>query len=106
MENKFDVQVQIHDYDGWGRYVIVEEKRMTRDELFELKEKARQSVKLDWKNLPSEMRHVVYYAELLDKDGLVWFAGVYMHGEVYDDKDFERIFNAEDIGYVGAFHKR
>jgi len=36
----------------------------------------------------------------------VWFAGIFMHGQAYTDKDFEDIFWKPNVGYVGAFHKR
>ena len=100
-----EITVQIHDYDGLGNYHIVDEKKLTKDETILLRSTARSSVKVDWSKLPKEATHIVYYAELINKDGEVWFAAAYMHGEAYDDKEFERIFNQEEIGYVGAIHK-
>jgi len=101
-----EITIQIHDYDRFGRYLIVEERKATKAEVLDLKKKARESVKVEWDKLPKEVRHIVYYGELLDKDGEVWFAGIYMHGEAYGDKDFYRIFTRPDVGYVGAIHKR
>ena len=101
-----EISIQIHDYDRAGRYVITEDRKATLDEVHELKETARKSVKADWWRLPREATHIVYYAEMLDKDGEVWFAGIYMHGEAYDESEFDRIFHQPNIGYVGAIHKR
>lgn len=100
------ISLQVHDYDNCGRYRIVLDCTATLEEVFEWKEKARRSVKLEWDKLPESARHIVYYAEMVDKQNCVWFAAVYMHGEAFDDSEFERIFWAEDIGYVGAFHKK
>lgn len=100
------IQVQIHDYDRCGIYHIVEDREATSSEVAELKKRARASVHADWGRLPEEARHIVYYAELLDVRGEVWFAAVYMHGEAYCDSDFYRTFTAPDVGYVGAVHKR
>ena len=101
-----EICIQIHDYDSWGRYLITEDRKATLQEAHELKEKARKSVKVDWNALPQEATHIVYFAEMLDKDGDVWFAGIFMHGEAYDEAEFERIFQQPEIGYVGAIHKR
>lgn len=100
------IKIQVHDYDMIGNYRIVEERIATRREVVELKKKARESVKLDWDAIPKDFTHVVYYGELLDKKGNVWYAGIYMRGECFQDGDFHRIFNAKDVGYVGAFHRR
>lgn len=101
-----EITIQIHDYDPLFGYRIVEDRKATKAEVLDLKKKARESVKVEWDKLPKEVRHIVYYGELLDKDGEVWFAGIYMHGEAYGDKDFYRIFTRPDVGYVGAIHKR
>jgi len=100
------VCIQVHDYDRYGFYHIVDDRNATIEELAELKEKARKSVHLDWNELPKEADHVVYYAEVLGNDGEPWFAAIYMHGEAYCEKEFDRIFHGKSIGYVGAFHKR
>lgn len=105
MEAEQKISIQIHDYVN-GIYRIVEDRKATWAEVRELKEKAISSVKIDWDNLPPSATHVVFYGELIDKNGDVWFAGIYMHGEAYDDTEFDRIFTAKDVGYVGAFHKR
>ena len=102
---KKEICIQIHDYDPIGRYRIIEDRKATRDEVLDLKEKARKSVHLSWDELPAEAAHIVYYAELLDKDGKVWFAGIYMHGEAYNDISFDTLFTQPCIGYVGAYHK-
>ena len=101
-----EIKIQIHDYDSCGCYRITESRMATIEEVRKLKEKARQSVKLDWDKLPPEFTHIVYYGELLDENQEVWFAGIYLHGEAYTDEGFCGIFNAEDIGYVGAYHRR
>ena len=103
-----EIVAQIHDYDSWGLYRIVEERKITEAERIELKHKARESVKtpVDWSALPKESKHIVYYAELLDNDDEVWYVGIYLKGESYDDEMFYKVFNREDIGYVGAIHKR
>ena len=101
-----EVSIQIHDYDKYGNYHIVEDRKARICELAKLKEEARKSVKPEWNKLPDECTHIVYFAELLDENSEVWFAGIYMKGEAYDDKEFEAIFNAKNIGFVGAFHKR
>jgi hypothetical protein len=101
-----EISIQIHDYDLAGRYVIIEDRKATLDEAHELKEKARKSVNAEWQKLPPEAAHIVYYAEMLDKDGEVWFAGIYMCGEAYNEAGFDRIFHRPNIGYVGAIHKR
>lgn len=100
------ITVQIHDYDRCGFYHIVEDRKASRQEVVDLKKRTRESVHVDWEKLPRESRHVVYYAELLDKRQNVCFAAVYMHGEAYDDKEFDRIFYRPDIGFVGAIHKK
>jgi len=105
MEQDQEISIQIHDYEN-GIYRIVEDRKATWAEVQELKEKARSSVKIDWDNLPPKATHVVFYAELLDENGDVWFAGIFMHGEAYGDYDFDMIFTAKNVGYVGAFHKR
>ena len=101
-----EIQIQIHDYDRAGRYLIVEDRKAGAEEVASLKKKALQSVNLSsWDVLPENARHIVYYAELLDGAGEVWFAAIYMHGEAYDDAEFDRIFTRPEIGYVGAYHK-
>jgi len=106
MERK--IKVQIHDYDACGRYLITEEGEITNEERVALKHKARESVitPVDWSSLHEDLRHIVYYAELLDKDGEIWYVAIFMHGEAYPDDEFYRVFTQKDIGYVGAFHKR
>ena len=101
-----EISIQVHDYDNVGRYLIVEDRKTTRKEVAELKARARASVHADWDKLPEQARHIVYYAELLDKDGDVWYASIYMHGEAFDETEFGRVFNRPDIGYVGAVHKK
>lgn len=100
------IKIQIHDYDRCGIYHIVAEREVTRKELYGLKKAARESVRVEWDKLPEASRHIVYYAELLDKEGEPWFAAVYMHGEAYDDSSFYRLFPVPGVGYVGAIHKR
>ncbi len=104
MENV--ITIQVHDYDRCGRYVITEDRNTNIDEAHELREKARESVKIAWDALGPEYTHVVYYAELENSTQGVWFAGIFMHGQAYTDKDFEDIFWKPNVGYVGAFHKR
>lgn len=99
------IDIQIHDYDNAGRYRIVEDRQATQKELNELKNKARLSVKPLWDYLPKESEHIVYYAEMLNNVGNVWFAAIYMHGEAYTDDDFYETFCTPQIGYVGAIHK-
>ena len=99
------IKIQIHDYDTAGRYLITEDREGTIMDAIELKRRARSSVKAAWDKLPKEARHIVYYAELLDKSGEVYFAAIYMHGEAYTEDDFFRIFGAHGVGYVGAIHK-
>ena len=101
-----EISIQIHDYDAAGRYLIIEDRKATMAEVKALKEKARKSVKLAWDKLPERVKHIVYYGELLDKSGKVWFAAIFMHGEAYGDSDFDMIFTAKNVGYVGAYHKR
>lgn len=101
-----EISLQVHDYDNAGRYLITEDRKASRAEVAELKKKARASVHADWGRLPEEARHIVYYAELLDKRGDVWFAAVYMHGEAFDEAEFDRVFHQQHIGYVGAVHKK
>lgn len=100
-----EIQIQIHDYDRGGLYRIVEDRKASIEEVKSLKKKALQSVRLCWDVLPETARHIVYYGELLDKDGEVWFAAIYMHGEAYDDREFYRVFTRPGVGYVGAYHK-
>lgn len=100
------INIQIHDYDSCGRYLIVEDRKVTPEYVHELKEKARRSVNVNWGKLPPEATHIVYYAELLDSQDEVCFAAIYMHGEAYDEAEFDRIFHQPNIGYVGAIHKR
>jgi hypothetical protein len=101
-----EIQIEIHDYDRVGRYLIMEDRKASLEEVEILKEKARKSVNLSsWDVLPEEARHIVYYAEMLDKDENVWLAAIYMRGEAYDDAEFDRIFTRPEIGYVGAYHK-
>lgn len=101
-----EINIQVHDYDSNGFYRIVLDCNATVDEVREWHKKARESVKVDWDKLPPEATHIVYYAELVDKQNCVWFVGIYMHGEAYDEKDFDRIFCKPEVGYVGAIHKR
>ena len=101
-----EITIQIHDYDPFFWYRIVEDRKATKAEVLDLKKKARESVKVEWDKLPKEARHIVYYGELLDKDGEVYFAGIYMHGEAYGDSEFDRPFTRPEVGYVGAIHKR
>lgn len=103
---KKQISIQVHDYDRIGRYHIIDERKATREDVVELKRKARASVKVDWDSLDPRLTHIVYYAELVDKRDKVWYAAIYMHGEAYDDDTFYRIFHRPDIGYVGAIHKR
>lgn len=100
------INIQIHDYDRLGNYRIVEDRKATKNEVLQLKWKAQASVRADWDKLPKEARHIVYYAELLDRSGNVWYASIYMHGQAYDEKDFDRTFHTPVIGYVGAIHKK
>lgn len=100
------ISIQIHDYDKIGRYLIQEEREVSMEEAMELKKQARKSVKVDWDILPSECTHIVYYAELLNDEGEVWYAAYFMHGQAYDEYEFDRTFYRKDIGYVGAIHKR
>ena len=100
------ITIQIHDYDRCGFYHIVDDRQATRQEVVELKKKARESVRIEWDKLPQEARHIVYYAELLDKKEETCLVAIYMHGEAYSDNDFFRIFTRPDVGLVGAFHKR
>lgn len=102
---KKEISIQIHDYDSAGRYLIIEDRKASPEEVQALKEKARKSVRLAWDQLPESARHIVYYGELLDKDGNVWFAGIYMHGEAYEDAEFDRLFTRPEVGYVGAYHR-
>lgn len=101
-----EISIQIHDYDSCGRYVITEDRKGTLLEAQELKAAAHDSVKVEWWKLPREVTHVVYYAEMMDANGEVWFVAIYMHGEAFNETDFERIFHQPNIGYVGAIHKR
>ena len=101
-----EIRIQVHDYSPWGPYSIVEDRTATPEEVHELKERALKSITVDWGRLPKEATHIVYYAELLDRKGEVWFAGIYMKGEAYADAEFERIFQRPEVGYVGAIHKR
>ena len=78
---------------------------MTTEELLKLHNEAINSVKVDWSKLPEGATHIVYYAEMLNEQREVWFAGIYMKGEAYSDEEFYRIFTAPNIGYVGAIHK-
>lgn len=101
------IAIQVHDYDNIGRYRIILDCNATIEEVREWKKKALKSVRVDWNALPQEATHIVYYAELVDKQNCVQFAAIYMHGEAYDEKNFERLFQTrEDIGYVGAIHRR
>lgn len=104
MEKK--IKIQVHDWDDLNIYRIVEEKNVSLEEVQELKERARKSVIIDPTALPEEIRHIVYYAEMLDKDGEVWFAAAYMGGHGYSEGVFNETFCRSDVGYVGAFHKR
>ncbi len=101
-----NINIQIHDYDSNGFYRIIADYDTSMEECHELRKKACESVKPDWDKLPPKATHIVYYAELVDKQNRTWFAGIYMHGEAYDDKEFDRIFCQPNVGYVGAFHKR
>lgn len=101
-----EISIQVHDYDNVGRYRITLDCNASVEEANEWKKKARESVKVDWESLPKEATHIVYYAELVDQQNCVWFAGIFMHGEAYDDKEFDRIFCKPNVGYVGAIHKR
>lgn len=103
MEKK--IKVQIHDYDALGRYRITDEREVTKEEMLNLRQKAKESIKLDWDSLPETFNHVVYYAERLDKKGDISTAAIYMHGEALVESSFNGVFNQPDIGYVGAFHK-
>ena len=103
---KDTVTIQVHDYDRCGFYHIVEDREATREEVCELRKRAHDSVNADWDRLPKEAAHIVYYAEMLDNSGEPWFAAIYMHGEAYDDHEFNRIFCAPQIGLVGAIHRR
>ena len=100
------ITIQIHDYDRCGFYHIVEDRLATRQEVADLKKKARESVRIEWDKLPQAARHIVYYAELLDKSDEPWLVAVYMHGEAYDDQEFYRIFTRPGVGLVGAIHKK
>jgi len=100
------ITIQIHNYDNAGRYIIVEDRKATSREVSEMKKEARASVRAEWDKLPTECRHILYYAELLDKNGNVWYAAIYMHGEAFTDGDFFGIVDRPDIGYVGAIHKK
>lgn len=104
--NDTKICIQVHDYDNTGRYRITQDGHATPEEIQKLKERARDSVILDWTQLPDDAAHVVYYAELIDKQNKVAFVGIYMRGEAFNERDFERIFHRSEIGYVGAFHKR
>lgn len=101
-----EISIQVHDYDNAGRYLITEDRKATLQEVAELKKKARASVHADWDRLPEWARHIIYYGELLDKSGEVWFAAIFMHGEAYPDDEFFHIVDRHDIGYVGAIHKK
>lgn len=102
-----EITIQVHNYDHNGVYRIVLNCDATMEECRDWKKKALQSVKVDWSKLPEDAAHIVYYAELVDKQNCAWLAGVYMHGQAYNEKDFKRLFQArKDIGYVGAIHKR
>ena len=48
-----EISIQIHDYDSCGRYLITEDRKATLQEAYELKEKARKSVKADWWRAPT-----------------------------------------------------
>lgn len=100
-----EIKVQIHDYDSYGFYRIVADIDTTMEECYALRKKAQESVKVDWESLPKEASHIVYYAELVDDQNCAWLAAVYMHGEAFNDKEFDRIFTRPDVGYVGAYHK-
>lgn len=101
-----EISIQIHDYDSAGRYRIIEDRKANKWEIEMLKTKARLSVRTDWDKLPHDARHIVYYAELLNKKGEVWYVSIYMHGEAYNETEFDRIFHQQYIGYVGAIHKK
>lgn len=100
------ISLQVHNYDNIGRYRITLDCNATIEEIREWRKKAHESVKVNWDALPKDATHIVYYAELVDKQNCVWFASVYMHGQAYNEKDFDRLFaTRRDIGYVGAIHK-
>lgn len=119
MNNMADkITIQVHDWDSAGRYRIVREEQVSKEELVALKKQARNSARenLDWDVIDEQNKewcslngtrfcHLLYYAELLNEHGDIWFAGIYMHGQAYIESDFERITNRQDIGYVGAFHR-
>lgn len=101
------ISIQVHDYDNCGNYRIVDNRRATLSEAQGLRKKAIASIgRVDWDKLPPECTHVVYYAELDNSTQGVWFAGIFMHGQAYTDRDFEDIFCKPNVSYVGAFHKR
>lgn len=100
------ITIQVHDYDKFGNYRIIENKNTTLAEAQELRKKAIASIgRVDWDKLPKECMHVVYYAELDNSTQGVWFAGIFMHGKAYTDRDFEDIFCKPNVSYVGAFHR-
>ena len=101
-----EISIQVHDYDTARRYLITEDRKASRTEVAELKKKAMASVHADWGSLPEDARHIVYYAELLDKNDEVWFAGIYMHGVAFNEAEFDRFFRQPGVGYVGAVHKK
>ncbi len=113
------ITVQVHDWDSFGNYRIVRDEQITREELVELKKQARESARenLDWEVIDEQNReycernntqfcHLMYYAELVNKNDEVWFAAIYMHGEAHTEDSFEKIATRSDIGYVGAFHRQ
>lgn len=99
------IRLQVHDYDNLGIYRIILDCYASTQEVTNWKNKARLSLWIDWSKLPQQIRHVVFYAELLDKQNCVYLVGIYMHGQAYEEKDFERIFQRSDVGLVGAYHK-
>ena len=100
------ISIQVHDYDSIGRYRIILDYNATIEEVRNWKEKARDSVKVNWNALPKDAAHIVYYAELLDQQNEISFAGIYMYGQAYTEEDFDRLFRTrQDVGYVGAYHK-
>lgn len=99
------IRVRIHDRDGAGVYRIVEEKEMTLHEFAELRERAEQSSRCDWDELPVRINHVLWcitYREGYRENDR---ADVYMGGRAYTDNGFADTALRAGVWRADAHHR-
>lgn len=72
------VHVRIVTHQSWGDELSF--KDMSKQDWNKMKQQVYGKQKVDWKDFPAEIKHVVFFSELNDKNNEPYYANIYLQG--------------------------